>query len=180
MEAEKAARAHASILIGESRAAWVAREETPPKKGRPPVKRVVWSVRAGDTLFAIAKASSVTVAQLKAWNGLRSDEIFPGQTFRLAAPPPPRPKPVPAVKVPVWPVGARDFFRPRYGAPRYKTVDLWQQVMRAHGWELAVDGQLGPESGRVLTAFQQAEGLKVTRVLDRSTFVRAFTTKKRR
>ena len=41
------------------------------------------TVRRGQTLAAIADLYGVTIAQLKAWNGLRSDRIHPGQRLRI-------------------------------------------------------------------------------------------------
>jgi LysM repeat protein len=179
-EHQKAARAHASILIGESRAAWEAREE--PKKAttpKPKAAPTTWPVKAGDTLSKIAGARKVSVAQLQAWNNLgRSTTIYVGQTLRTVAPAP-KPKPKPKAVVPAWPVAADAFFRPRKDPPAYKTVGRWQAAMKAHGWTITVDDYLGPKSGAVLLAFQRAEGLKVTGVLDKATFVRAFTTTKR-
>lgn len=167
-EHEKAARAHVSVLTGETRAAWVAREE--PR----PVKASTWAIKPGDTLGKVSKATGVTVANLQRWNGLgTSTTIYAGKVLRLIAPP------APAVVVPRWPVGAGDYFRPRVGAPQYGTVERWQRAMHGHGWTIAGDGYLGPKSGDVLVAFQRAEGLKVTRVLDLATFTRAFTTRKR-
>jgi hypothetical protein len=176
-EHEKAARAHASVLIGESRAAWTAREEPKPVAKPAPT---TWPVKSGDTLSKIAAGRKVTVAQLQAWNNMgKATTIYVGQVLRTVAPPAkPKPKP-PAVKVPAWPVGATDYFRPRAGAPHYATVERWQAAMKAHGWTIGVDGYLGPKSGAVLLAFQRAEGLKVTGVLDKATFARAFTTAKR-
>lgn len=180
-EHDKAARAHASVLIGESRAAWTAREEPKPAgavtvKPGPPA---TWPVKAGDTLSKIAGARKVTVAQLQAWNNLgKSTTIYPGQTLRTVAPVKPKPKP-PAVVVPKWPVGSASYFKPKAGAQAYATVGKWQAAMKAHGWTITVDDYLGPKSGAVLVAFQRAEGLKVTRVLDKATFSRAFTTAKR-
>lgn len=173
-EHAKAARAHVSVLTGESRAAWTAREEPKPKPAAS-----TWLVKAGDTLSKIAGARKVTVAQLQAWNNLgKSTTIYVGQTLRLTAPPKPAPKPKPVV-VPAWPVAANAYFRPKTGASHYVTVQRWQTAMKAHGWTITADGYLGPKSGAVLVAFQRAEGLKVTGVLDRATFTRAFTTAKR-
>lgn len=173
-EHAKAARAHISILTGESRAAWLAREEPKPTKPARPVKRTTWPIKVGDTLSEVSKATGVTVANLQRWNALgTSTTIYAGKTLRLIAPP------APPVVVPKWPVAARAYFRPRAGAPHYLTVERWQKAMRGHGWTITVDGYLGPKSGAVLLAFQRAEGLKVTRVLDLATFTRAFTTRKR-
>lgn len=172
-EADKAGRAHASILCGESKSAWIAREEPRPK----PAPGTV-TVKAGDTLWSISRASGVAVADLQKWNGLADATIYPKQALRLTAPPV-KPRPAPAWVALRWPVAATAYFRPRPDAPRYKTVQRWQAAMKSHGWAIAADGYLGPRSGAVLVAFQRAEGLKVTRVLDKATFVRAFTTKRR-
>lgn len=181
-EAAKASRAMASVIIGESRATWEGREEPAPKPapGKPTPAPTVWHVQSGDTLFKIATARKVTVAQLQAWNGLGSSTtIYPGQTIRLTAPAPAPKPPAPKVVVPAWPVAAKAYFRPRDGAPHYNTVAKWQDAMHKHGWAITVDGYLGPKSGVALVAFQRAEGLKVTRVLDKATFTRAFTTSNR-
>lgn len=178
-EHDKAARAHISVLTGESRAAWTAREE--PKPAVKAAAPATWAVKSGDTLSKIAGARKVTVAQLQAWNNLgKSTTIYPGQSLRTVAPPKPvvKPKP-PAVVVPKWPVGAASYFRPSKTAQKYATVAAWQKAMHAHGWTITADGYLGPKSGTVLAAFQAAEGLKVTKVLDLPTFTRAFTTTKR-
>lgn len=174
-EHAKAARAHISILTGESRAAWEAREEPKPI-GKTPAKPKPTTrlVKPGDTLGALAKSTGVPVANLQRWNGLgASTTIYAGKTLRLIAPP------APAVVVPKWPVKANAYFRPRENPPKYVTVGRWQRAMRDHGWTISVDDYLGPRSGKVLVAFQRAEGLKVTGVLDKATYVRAFTTKRR-
>jgi LysM repeat protein len=175
-EHAKAARAHASILTGESRAEWTVREEPKPA-GKPAVKPKPTTrlIRPGDTLGALARSTGVSVANLQRWNGLgASTIIYAGKTLRLTAPPSRA-----VVVVPKWPVKANAYFRPRENPPKYLTVGRWQKAMRDHGWTIGVDDYLGPRSGKVLVAFQRAEGLKVTGVLDKSTFVRAFTTKRR-
>jgi len=49
-------------------------------KGRPGLR---YKVRRGDSLSAIAQRFGVTVAQLRAWNGLRGDLIRRGQELRV-------------------------------------------------------------------------------------------------
>jgi len=68
------------------------RRLTPPPS--PPELRLLHVVRPGDTLFSIARALGVSVADLKAANGLTGDRIYPGQ--RLSYP---------------WPAGARFYER---------------------------------------------------------------------
>ncbi|HSR66592.1 MAG TPA: LysM peptidoglycan-binding domain-containing protein [Acidobacteriota bacterium] len=49
----------------------------------------LYVVRRGDNLGRIASRYDVTVSQLRSWNGLRGDLIYPGQELVLHAPPPP-------------------------------------------------------------------------------------------
>ena len=42
-----------------------------------------YKIKAGDTLSGIAAKFRVTVKQLKAWNGLKSDVIREGKTLRI-------------------------------------------------------------------------------------------------
>ena len=49
----------------------------------PVMKQRVYNVRTGDTLISIAKAFSVSVADLKAANGLGNEPIRPGQVLNL-------------------------------------------------------------------------------------------------
>lgn len=46
-------------------------------------------VKSGDTLYALSQTYSVSVANLKTWNGLTSDTIIVGQTLRVVVPVPP-------------------------------------------------------------------------------------------
>lgn len=51
--------------------------------GYGPVTGGIYRVRQGDTLGAIAKRNHVSVAQIKKWNGLRSDKLSIGQRLRV-------------------------------------------------------------------------------------------------
>ncbi len=44
---------------------------------------VTYIVRAGDTLYAIAKLFQVTVAQITSWNDLEHSGIKPGQKLTI-------------------------------------------------------------------------------------------------
>jgi len=45
-----------------------------------------YTVRKGDTLYSISRAFQVNVSQLRAWNGLNDNLIYPGQVLQIAAP----------------------------------------------------------------------------------------------
>lgn len=50
-------------------------------------------VKSGDTLWGIGQKYNVTVANLKSWNKLKSDVIFPGQSLEVRGSNLPAPKP---------------------------------------------------------------------------------------
>lgn len=51
-----------------------------------PVTSGSYKVVKGDTLWGIATKHKTTVANIKSWNGLKSDTINPGQTLKVSAP----------------------------------------------------------------------------------------------
>lgn len=52
----------------------------------PPARRgPTYTVRAGETLYSIARRHSVDVAELRRWNHLASNTVHPGQVLRLSA-----------------------------------------------------------------------------------------------
>ena len=51
----------------------------------PTVTNKVYTVQKGDTLYKIASANGVSVADLKTWNSLSTDIIFVNQSLKLAA-----------------------------------------------------------------------------------------------
>ncbi len=53
---------------------------------RPPTSSDTYTVEKGDTLWGIAEDHKVTVADLKKWNSLKSDEIHPGDKLIVKAP----------------------------------------------------------------------------------------------
>ncbi len=71
----------ASTTLATLPEAHTAGEATPP----PPQPTLYHVVRQGETLAEIAARYNVSVADLKAWNSLRSDRIHAGQRLRLSA-----------------------------------------------------------------------------------------------
>lgn len=55
-------------------------------------------VKSGETLWGIGQKYNVTVSQLKSWNNLKSDLIFPGQSLEVRGSDLPAPKPEPKPK----------------------------------------------------------------------------------
>ena len=51
----------------------------------PTATNKVYTVQKGDTLYKIASANGVSVAELKAWNSLSTDIIFVNQSLKLSA-----------------------------------------------------------------------------------------------
>ncbi|HHT5924130.1 TPA: LysM peptidoglycan-binding domain-containing protein, partial [Listeria monocytogenes] len=45
----------------------------------------IYTVVKGDSLWRIANNNKVTIANLKAWNNLKSDFIYPGQKLKVSA-----------------------------------------------------------------------------------------------
>jgi membrane-bound lytic murein transglycosylase D len=68
---------------GSSRSA-ASRRTTTTLEGADGEQQRIYTVRRGDTLTHIAKAFGVSVAQLKAWNGVGS-RIYPGQKLKVGA-----------------------------------------------------------------------------------------------
>jgi len=75
------------------------------------------------------------------------------------------------IKVPPWP--ERLITQP----PVMKGTDVrtWQTQMKARGWNIAVDGVYGPDSERVLRAFQAEKGMVVDGVLGPVSWRAAWT-----
>nr|WP_276320603.1 LysM peptidoglycan-binding domain-containing protein [Macrococcus bohemicus] len=72
----------------------VAKKESKVDKG-------IYTVKPGDYLSKIAKQHKVTVADLKKWNKLTSDKIFPKQLLKVVKPIETKPKTIKKQKAPV-------------------------------------------------------------------------------
>lgn len=86
-------------------------------------------------------------------------------TAKPAAPAPSKPRP----RVPAFPGVTRPSSRVN-GATR-----AFQARLRARGWEIGVDGKHGPQTTRVLKAFQKQKGLKVDGIGGPQTWVALWT-----
>jgi LysM repeat protein len=58
---------------------------------------IVHTVQAGESLNSIAEAYQVSVAEIKALNGLTGDDIFPGDTLTIRVAPTPDPTNTPTI-----------------------------------------------------------------------------------
>jgi membrane-bound lytic murein transglycosylase D len=89
-DASQEAASARALLFSEAEAAAadtsrsIASRETAPPPAPP--SRIVYRVRRGDTLTGIAQQFSVTVAQLRKWNGIRSSLLQIGQRITIYPP----------------------------------------------------------------------------------------------
>jgi membrane-bound lytic murein transglycosylase D len=56
-----------------------------PQAGAPGTQRVTYRVKRGDTLYGVAQLYHISVASLKAWNGLSRDDLMPGDRLTIFA-----------------------------------------------------------------------------------------------
>lgn len=61
----------------------ILKVKAPVVKDMSPIKSEIYSIKAGDTLYSIAKRSGVTVNDLKKWNKLSSNNVVKGQVIRV-------------------------------------------------------------------------------------------------
>jgi LysM repeat protein len=64
-------------------AATTAKVQTADESNEPDLAKVVYRVKRGDTLFAIARLFKTSVAALKSWNRLRTNIIAPGDRLTI-------------------------------------------------------------------------------------------------
>ncbi|MEZ4701839.1 MAG: LysM peptidoglycan-binding domain-containing protein [Rhodothermales bacterium] len=84
-QAKEARMALISEVEAEAQAKQAAGEADDAAEKTPP-SRIVYRVRRGDTLIGIAKQYSVTVTQLRSWNGIRSNLLQIGQRLTIYPP----------------------------------------------------------------------------------------------
>jgi hypothetical protein len=101
------------------------------------------------------------------------DEIYnwvrSGHPRGSGAPPAPRPVPEPRSSPP-WP--GRFLRHPPVTVG--DDVRAWQGRMAERGWRIGVDGQYGPQSAEVCTAFQREKGLGVDGIVGEQTWRAAW------
>lgn len=82
-----------------------------------------------------------------------------------------QPRRLESKSVPKWPIAPERHFAPYLsGAPYYKTVERAQRRLRERGWKITVDGRFGPQTERVIRAFQKQKRLKVDGLLGPKTW----------
>jgi LysM repeat protein len=60
-------------------------ENSKPDKNTNSDKQMTYTVQTGDSLYKIALAHNITVQELKTWNSLTSDLIYPGQSLYVSS-----------------------------------------------------------------------------------------------
>jgi LysM repeat protein len=102
-------------------------------------------VKAGDTLFSIARRHEVTVADLRSWNGITGNTIAVGQRLRLRAPAAsPRTQPVTPQRPPATPTPRTDEpARAARGTPQAQDADATvpRDTLQEYGRHEVVPGE---------------------------------------
>lgn len=85
--------------------------------------------------------------------------------------------PAPPTSYPAWPGRMIQYKQGWNSSQRYKGQDVrtWQEKMRNRGWRITVDGDFGPESSRILKAFQKEKGLLVDGILGPRSWAATWT-----
>jgi murein L,D-transpeptidase YcbB/YkuD len=110
------------------------------------------TVVKGDTLWAIAKRYGTSIAAIKAMNGLRNDTIYPNQVLKVKAA-----KPAPAT--PARPSPAATELKRGTKGTRVSTLQKGLNRVFPLYSRLAVDGDFGPATERVVKEFQRRSNL---------------------
>jgi phosphate transport system substrate-binding protein len=82
---EKAAPAKDTKAKADTRKVAEAKPAKAEKAAKPAATARTYKVNAGETLYSIAKKHSVDVAQLRAWNGLKDNNVRLGQVLKVSA-----------------------------------------------------------------------------------------------
>lgn len=128
-------------------------------------KAVTYKVKDGDTLSEISEQHKVSVADLKKWNGLKSDLIRPGDVLKVVAPKKAKPAAVKSKDLVPYPnkvyhakaegMNKKDIERiqravkapvtGKFDAATTKAVKEYQKRK-----QLGIDGRVGPETWSML------------------------------
>jgi LysM repeat protein len=146
--------------------AQIIKEKTaPPPAPTSPVEPVSknYVVKAGDTLYSIAKRFVTTVADLMRINKLNDALIKPGQELATSDAPVEAPVPPPAPAPTPIPPGTLPYVLPllRLGSVGDTVARLQSELNRVFPAysALSVDGDFGPATERVVKEFQRRAGL---------------------
>lgn len=64
--------------------------------------------------------------------------------------------------IPKWPIEANKYFAVHtHDAPYYQTVERAQRRLHERGWAITIDGKFGPDTERIIKAFQKEKKLAV-------------------
>lgn len=91
-----------------------------------------------------------------------------------ASPPPAPPTPTAAAGATTAPQPSAGFVGLARGVGG-ADVATWQQRMQDRGWDITVDGVVGPETSRTIRAFQREKGLQVDGIVGPQTWDAAWT-----
>jgi len=130
-------------------------------------KSVTYKVEKGDTLSEISEQHKVLVADLKKWNGLKSDLIRPGDVLKVVAPKKTKPKPAAVKTKDLVPYPNKVYHAKAEGMIK-KDIERIQRAVKApvtgkfdaattkavkeyqKRKQLGIDGRVGPETWSML------------------------------
>jgi LysM repeat protein len=71
------------IYAGQTLVVSETAERAQPEPDMPAGEASAYRIRRGDTLSVIARRFGVSVEELRQWNGIDSDDIYPGQSITV-------------------------------------------------------------------------------------------------
>jgi len=105
-----------------------------------------YKIKPGDTLWKVASSNDVSVANLKTWNRLSTDAIYPNQVLRLTSP---AAASTPAPSAPAAPAAAKT------STYTVKAGDTLYKVAKAHSTSVAKIQQLNNLSNSTIRIGQK-------------------------